>query len=833
MTPQCRQAVQAAAGRALTDAEVRKIDDRLSATMRNLARRDPAAWQAMPRDARVLQAAQQAMADIAQEAQLKVTRANLQVVKTAAMGQRVGDLMTSFDVGRSKALVHEMDQTAAYVEGVKRENLAQLMDLLDAATSKEGASTLRKGLMFLFDAQNPGMTRDLALEIIGKANGSTGNTLAQKGAKAWLDTIERMRQRFNAAGGDVGQLDYGYLPQPHDNARVRGKGDTAAQDKWAADVLPLLDRSQYVREDGARMNDGEVLDFLREAWTTIATDGLNKLTPGQGPAPGSASRANAGSKTRQIHYKDGEAYLTYMGQYGAGSMYDAMVGHVGGLARDISLVERYGPNPGQQMRLQMDLARVADNGLRRTNGMLPDSYWNVLNGTTSNTSNGSIAQVGQTMRNIQTFGKLAGAVLSSVTDLGTYFVTTGYNKLGYWEALKNIGKQFDGDTQDFLSMHGIIAESMISDLNRWSGDNIRQTWSGRLANSTMKLSLMNFWTDSLRRAYSMTMMNGMAKLSKTDWKALTEYDRWRMTSKGITEADWDVIRQAQLTPHNGMDFLTPESIRAGGDPRAGEVVAKVLGLITDESEYAVLNPDLTTKAMQSWGGTSRGTLMGEFSRSVMQFKSFPIAMITRNWSRMMDTPQGLAGAPMMANRVMYGGAMMVALTGLGAIAYQTKQIVSGKDPIDMENPKFWLRALAQGGGLGIVGDFLLTDPTENPGDSTANAIKNIAGPSIGSAFDLVGKLGVENVYQAAHGKDTHAGAEALRFARGHLPYVNLWYGKAALDHAGLHALQETLSPGYLSRMRQRAQKDWHQDYWWNPGTGAPDRAPDLGAAFGQ
>lgn len=833
MTPQCRQAVQAAAGRALTDAEVRKIDDRLAATMRRLARQDPAAWQALPRDARVLQAAQQAMADIQQEAALKVTRASLQVVKTAAMDTRLTDLMTQFDTGRSKALVREMEQTSAYAEGIKRENMAQLMDLLDAVESRDGAGGLRRGLMLLFDAENPRMTRDLAIEIIDQAKGGTGNAIAQKGARAWLDTIERLRQRFNAAGGDVGQLDYGYLPQPHDSIRVRGDGTNAARDAWAQDTLPLLDRSQYLREDGTRMSDGEVLDFLREAWTTIATDGMNKTQPGSRPAPGSAARANAGSQSRQIHYRDGEAYLQYMGKYGAGSMYDAMLGHVGRLARDIALVERYGPNPNQQMRLQFDLAARADNGMKRSAGMLPQSYWDVLNGTTGAPVSGRIAEIGTHMRNIQTFGKLGGAVLSSLTDLGTYFVTTGYNKLGYWEALRNIGRQIDPDTRDFLSMHGIIAESMISDLNRWSGDNIRQTWSGRLANSTMKLSLMNFWTDTLRRAYSMTMMNGMARLAKTDWSALTEYDRWRMTSKGITEADWEVIRAAQLTPYNGMEFLTPEAIRAGGDPRADEVVAKVLGMITDESEYAVLNPDLTTKAIQSWGGTQRGTPLGELARSVMQFKSFPIAMISRHWSRMMDAPRGLDGAPALANRVMYGGALLVALTGLGAIAYQNKQIVQGKDPIDMSQGKFWLRALAQGGGLGIVGDFLLTDPTENPGDSTANAIKNIAGPSIGSAFDLVGKLGVENVYQAAAGKDTHAGAEALRFARGHLPYVNIWYAKAALDHAGLHALSENVSPGYLSRMRQRAQRDWNQDYWWNPGTGGPDRAPNLGAAVGE
>ena len=52
------------------------------------------------------------------------------------------------------------------------------------------------------------------MEVFGNGSGATGNKLAQDGAKAWLKTIEQLRQRFNAAGGDVGSLDYGYLPQP-------------------------------------------------------------------------------------------------------------------------------------------------------------------------------------------------------------------------------------------------------------------------------------------------------------------------------------------------------------------------------------------------------------------------------------------------------------------------------------------------------------------------------------------------------------------------------------------------------------------------------------------
>jgi len=829
MKPQCRAAVQQAAGRALTDAEVKKIDDRIAATMRNMARADPAGWRARSSDQRVLDAARQAMTDIQGEAALKVQRAQLQVVKTASMETRVGDLMASYAIGRNKALVKEMELTHNYAEGIKRETMSNLVDLLDAVGNTDGTTAGRKALMFLFDAENPGMSRDLAIEIYGNGAGGTGNAIAQKAAVAWLESIEQLRQRFNAGGGDVGQLDYGYLPQPHDQGRVRGAGDAAARDKWVQEILPLLDRNRYLQEDGIRLTDQQLGDVLNAAWDTIATGGLNKKTPGQGG--GSGARANAGSESRQIHFKDAQSYLAYMGNYGGGSMYDAMLGHIGGLSRDIALVERYGPNPSQQMKLQFDLAEKTDVGVERSFGFTPQTYWDLISGKTGMADNGNLAQIAQDARNIQVFGKLASAVLSSVTDMGSYFVTTGFNKLSYWESLKNIGMQLDGDTRDFLTMHGVIADSMVSNLNRWSGDNIRNNWSGRLANSTMKLSLMNAWTDTLRRAFSMTMMNGLAKLSRTEWTALSEWDRSHLTRKGIDEADWEVIRAGQLTNHQGADFLTPEAIHASGHTRSSEVVAKVIGLITDESEYAVINPDLATKAAASAGGMSRGTVRGELARSVMQFKSFPIAMISRHWRRMLDAPS-VDGAPMMANRLMYGAAMMTSLTALGAVAYQTKQIVQGKDPIDMTTAKFWTRAMAQGGGMGIVGDFLLTDPTENPGDATANAIKNVAGPTVGSIFDVGYKLGVENVYESLNDKDTHFGAELVRTARSHLPYVNLWYAKAALDHAGLHALQENMSPGYLSRMQHRAQKDWDQDYWWKPGTGAPERAPDMTAIGG-
>lgn len=823
MNPKCIQAVNQAAGRDLTEAQLRNIEDRIAGSMRRLARQDPQVWAGMPADLRLMEAAKLAQEEIQGEAARKVANAQRQIMATSATDGRIGDLAANMDANRTRALVEDINNTALYIEGVKRESSSQLIDLIEAAGSGQGATAGRRVLQFLFDVDNPAMTRDLVGEIFANGKGGTGNKIAQQGAKAWLQVIEGMRTRFNAAGGDVGKLEYGYLPQPHDAVRVSGAG----ADAWAAKTMPLLDRSQYLRDDGTRMGDTEVMDFLRAAWETISTDGMNKQTPGQFQGPG--ARANRGSETRQIHFKDGEAYLAYNAEFGAGSMYDAMIGHVGAMARNIGMVERYGPNPNQQFALQRDLAVRAD-GDKRVFANKPQAYWDILSGTANAPQSARLAEIGQGIRNIQTFGKLAGAVLSSVTDLGTTVVTAGYNKLSYWDLVANTAKAGGAEAKAFMNTHGMIAESMISDLNRWSGDHMQNGWTSRLANSTMKLSLMNAWTDTVRRGFSMTMMQGLGKLSSKPWADLTEWDRSHLGRKGITEADWAVVNRAQLTDYNGTPMLTPEAIAAGGDPRSSEVTAKILGFITDESEYAVINPDLATKAVQSWGGQQTGTGVGELARLTMQFKSFPISMISRHWRRMLEGDRGLDGAPALANKLAYTAALMLTTTALGAIAFQSKQVVQGKDPVDMTTSKFWSRAFAQGGGLGFMGDIILGDTTQDrsPLDSLGRLV---LGPTFGSAADAW-ELTKGNVDEAMAGKDTHAGAEALRFGQSHLPYINLWYAKAALNHAFLHAVQENLSPGYLARQRKRAAKDWEQDYWWEPGEAVPDRAPDLSAIGG-
>jgi hypothetical protein len=61
--------------------------------------------------------------------------------------------------------------------------------------------------------------------------------------------------------------------------------------------------------------------------------------------------------------------------------------------------------------------------------------------------------------------------------------------------------------------------------------------------------------------------------------------------------------------------------------------------------------------------------------------------------------------------------------------------------------------------------------------------------------------------------------------------ANVWWVRPMVDHGFMNALNESMSPGYLARMKERAYKDWGSRYWWAPNDTTPQRAPDFGAAL--
>jgi hypothetical protein len=296
-----------------------------------------------------------------------------------------------------------------------------------------------------------------------------------------------------------------------------------------------------------------------------------------------------------------------------------------------------------------------------------------------------------------------------------------------------------------------------------------------------------------------------------------------------------VITRAELTEFSGAEHLTPEAIRATGDERASEVVAKVLGLIRTRAS--------TRCSIRTWprrrqlgGGMQRGTVSGELARSVMQFKSFPIAMVSRHWRRMLDAPKVSDGsAPVMANRLMYGGALLVTTTALGAIALQAKQIVAGKDPIDMRGDARG-EVLAQGGGAGRRPVDRRRHAAERPGQQHADAVRGMMGtcamgPAISTAAQALA-IGIENAGRR-QGQETHAAAETLNLVRQNAPFVNLWYARPRSITPACTRCRRTSRPGYLSQDAAARGEGMGAGLLVEAGHRRAGARADLGKAVGQ
>lgn len=810
MRPECIREVEQAIGRPLKKSEAQAIEDKISFHIRDLARTDPTRFSSMTDAQRQLAAAQAAMADhiasVDKAAQRKGFNLLAQTRELANQADRAAVLGGKQPF--TSALFERMRQIDSRIKGERNRAFSSIMDVIDAAAPR-----------FLGMITNKAAERDFVHEVFGQ---STGNQVAAKAAKAWREQMDSLRERLNSAGAMIGRLDYGWLPQPHSLVKVRN----ATPDAWAAFVLNRLDRRRYLNEDGTQMTDAQVTDFLLAANETLRTDGLNKMTPGSGQG---ASRAGKFDEAhRQIHFRDGDAYLEYMRDYGPTSVFEAMQGSVHAQVKDSVLIEQFGPNSSQTYRLLLDTARVKDgigdgyfSGTEF--GATPDMVWNVLNGSLGVPVNARFAEFNQGIRNFMVAAKLQATLIASVVgDLQSLAITSVYHGLPFGKTLVSAVKSVSADYRAEAARMSLGMDSITNDLVTFHTDNLSAGWTSKLANATMKVTLLESWTTAMRRGFSVQIMSRMAADTRSAWGADPKL-KARLERYGINEKDWEVWQAARPEDWRGQQMLTPESIgslQGFSTKQKNDAIGKLLGYIQNESEFTSILPGLMTRATMRQN-TQSGSLGGEALRHLTLFKSFGVAMFERHWARAMQIEST-------AGRLAYSASLFSGLLMAGAVTNQLMDIMNGRDPRRMDDPKFWVQAMLRGGGVGIFGDIMNTGLGGDNRGGQSN-LTGLLGPVYGTAADLGMVAG--SVFREKT-EPADVGANLLRIGYQNTPFIRSWYTKAAFEHAVFHDMQELLSPGYLQRMKRKAKKDFGQGFWWSPGKSLPERAPNLNTAVG-
>lgn len=545
MRQECINAVQQAASRRLTQQEIKNIEDRIYRNMRQLARNDPASWRAMTDAERLRRAGQLAANELTNEAALKKRR----VALTIAARQRLDAFIKTYQGKDGK--LEALNRTIAFHADGKSNFLS--VESRGKATRDYALSQIQEAFeavdpRFFHLFEDEASVRDLVYEMRGQ---DTGNVRAKKGAKAWAGVTELLRQRFNDAGGDIGYLENWGIPQHHSMEKV----GRVPQDKWVSDVIDKLDRKYYIKDDGQLMSDAELTTFLGEAYNTIATGGLNKLSDTGMRISG--ARSNRGNASRQIHFKDADSYLEYQREYGDRSLWEVMVGHLEGISKDIALVETYGPNPDHVFRSILDevTAEQATANPERTGRIKrlansTENLYNFIAGKTQPIANPHIARWSDNIRNWMVASRLGSALLASFSDLGTMYMSAKVANIPMNRLFMNQLEAMNPANRMELARArraGLAMESLLGSVNRWAMDNMGPSVSRWAATAVMRASGLTAWTDAHKRAYGVTMMGSLGEVVSRapDLRSLDDSDFRILKSKGITEQDFSVWKLAQ------------------------------------------------------------------------------------------------------------------------------------------------------------------------------------------------------------------------------------------------------------------------------------------------
>lgn len=624
--------------------------------------------------------------------------------------------------------------------------------------------------------------------------GSSGNSRANRFARDVAGVLEDLRQRFNRAGGEIKDLSGWALPHSSDATKM----SRAGLQQYIEVTTPLLDRNRMRTPQGRAMNDKELHDSLTAVYNNIVGERLAE------EGEGALAIANRHQEHRQLHFRNGKAYRDYAHKFGNENYYKTITDHIERLSREIALIETFGPNPGKAFE------RLT-NGLDKALLVNHEALFKNLAGL-NRPDNNLLMNFNAGLRPALSAAQLGSAMLSSFSDAGTAAVAASFNGLGWSRMLRRLGSLGGEEARVFAAKLGGSIDYALDGVGmavRFD-DAAGAEWSQRLADTVFRATGLNAWTNMMRRAHFMEMAY---TLGSNAGKRLPEVEprfRKMLESYGVTAAEWDVIRVAKKRQRNNEQFLDVTTIRDEG------LQTKIMGIIHQERDLAVLIPDTRTRALMNQG-QEQGTALGEGLRAFGQYKSYSVMMVMNNLYRYAASKRLNT-----SGRLGYTSALVVSTTLLGALSLQLKEVAKGRDPRNMREPDFFKAAMLQGGGLGIMGDFFFSDSNRygQPGLVTA------LGPTGGLAYD---------VYRTGRDMVQDGDADASRLLR-YTPGQSAWYGRLVFERNVIDQFQRLTDPDYATNKRaqvRRRRTQQGQDYFWPPAQqfpSTPDRAPDVEAA---
>ncbi|MGO7531688.1 hypothetical protein [Rhizobium leguminosarum] len=642
----------------------------------------------------------------------------------------------------------------------------------------------------------------------------SGDADAKAAAQAFSATAKYAVDRVKREGKPLSVLEDWRLPQSWDAKQVKNVGERT----FINDLMTEYEGGNLKVMDKA--GNGEA---PKAAVPGIIANAFNDITIGKGQGSGAGGFSN---QLRVFRFENPDTYKRLMQKYGVGSggLFNTMMGHVQAMAKEIAFVEVLGPNYQQTFDKLLQAAR--DDFAQKGNaGKLVDwttmnnpvsvqRSFDALSGRLGAAQSDLIAGIGGGMRNLMTASRLGSATISALPgDSMTAILASNYNNVPAAAVLSRLVTDLTTNrngAEELARQLNLTAATVLDTAigtKRFDDEVIGQGITGRLADGLMRVTGINTWTEGLKRAFSMEFMGMIARQTEHKFEDLDPVFRGFLDRYGFNAGDWDKLRVSPHIEAEGAKFFDVNGVE---DQRLAD---RLMSAIIDERHFAVVEPDARIRGKMALG-MQRGTILGEAVRSATQFKSFPMTYMMTHLMRAMT--QGS-----MSNRAYRTTQLLLTMTMAGAATMQAQSLIAGRDPNPMDSPNFWTEAFIRGGGGGMLGDFVNSSVTRG-GDGIT---QYLTGPGPGEVISATGDV----AQWIANKKDVN-GKTFAQHIKAWTPGSSLWYTKAATDRLIFDNIQAMIDPNYrqsFNRYEKRMKKDFGQTFWWAPGDGLPQRAPEI------
>ena len=684
------------------------------------------------------------------------------------------------------------------------------------------------------DAWNQFTKGDFDLELKKAMKGEIVEVgMVKEIAQILKNSQAEWRQRLNDLGANIGELDDWITKTTHNtekmgNASNRSKivGDNRVA--WREFIRERLDLPRTFAGVTDPMKIDEILDGIYDS--LMANDHLKH--GGTNSIYGSRNIGNRLNASRVLHFKDAEARHQYDRMFGEPSLKESVLENLSNSSRNIALMQELGVNPQATFEKVLALLRKkykSENPelVRNLNFENFKNEFAEIDGSINGVGNTTLAKVGMTIRALQSMGKLGFAAVTSIGDLAQYMSTSNFQGRGFLSGFREaINSLFKTQDQAAMSVLSVTSNSVAGSFQANKYGASMDTWGtmGKLQNMFFKYNSLNRWISSLKSGMTVGLAHHYGMLADTKFLDLSARERNLITLYGIDEGKWNMLRSIKTLDVETRRYLTAEGVNEISDNAIKSYVGRKISqreirnfkkdlemtwrnVLVDQAMHGTPEPDAAVRAFMNQG-QKKGTGAGEGLRFIGQFKSFPMTI----WKKIIGREMKSYGKEVLEEtpfaRVTGLTSLMLLSTVFGYIAMSAKDILRGRSPRDPEKKEVLIQALIQGGGLGIYGDFIVGELQNEYGGGTFDSL---LGPTAGDITKMVSM-----VKSIMEGDALKTGKKFQLFAEGNIPFLNMYYSKAAYDYIIGYQIKEFLDPGFFARMENKHQEKRGQSYFLKP-----------------